>query len=359
MKKMSRLISCILAITLLAVLFSGCGGTTDQNKPDGSGSKSEPVKKVTLKLAHDNPATTPNGQSVHYWADSVSAASNGTLEIVVYDSEALGASSEGLTMMDNGMIDIQVQSSGMYPGKFPYLDAFCMPMLGIQSCAQGAEVFYDIYEQYPEVFADELSDYILLNFFATPAGIIGSDREIRTPDDLKAMNIRCSTTDLFPYLTQFGANPILLGASEIYTSFEKGVINGYCFEWGGVATFSLDEITPYYLDMGLFVNNFCYWMRRDVYESLPEDAKAAIQQYSGREGSVYLAENYLQPEADQMIATVDPAKVLVPDEENLAAFTAGAESTWKAWGDAHPSDVIDGNDFVALIRETAAKYNAK
>lgn len=98
---------------------------------------------------------------------------------------------------------------------------------------------------------------------------------------LKGLKLR-STGTYTPMITALDGVPVAMGASEIYTSLSRGVIQG--FGWGdsNVVPLGVKGLVKYRIDPPFYTNNDLVIVNLDKWKSLPKEAqdiltKAAIE----------------------------------------------------------------------------------
>ena len=237
MKKFAKVTSLCLCMCMIIGLFCACGDSASSTPASSTPTASAPadsnekVEVLELKLSHNNAPTTDTGKEIQAWADRIYEESNGTIKITVYPSDTLGASNTFLDMLDTGVTDLQWASTVFCPDQFYYLDAFYLPMIGISSCGAGMNAFWDVYEQYPQVFEEEFKDYMPLIMYSSGAGVIGSNEPIHSVEDTKGLVLRTAGGTCTDLCEAIGSSPVSMGPGDVYTSMEKNVVDGYMFEW--------------------------------------------------------------------------------------------------------------------------------
>lgn len=130
--------------------------------------------------------------------------------------------------------------------------------------------------------SSEYEDSHLLFMFATgPETLHSADKLIRTPEDMKGMRIRRPSAVAGDIIESMGASPVGLPANDIYTSLQRGVVDGLSFPWEAITTFKLDELTKYHTNIPFYSSALMMTMNKDKYESLPDDLKKVIDDNSG------------------------------------------------------------------------------
>lgn len=366
-KNIRKLLAVILSLSLLAALLAGCSdssATKDNTPPSPSGNsstspdngnstdtafKGEPIE---LKLAHNNASTTPTAKMIQEWSDRIYEATEGTVSIVQYPSDSLGATTSGLDMLDTGIADLLWSTTGMFAGTFNYLDTFALPLLGQESSVSGTKAIWDTYETWGEQIDGDFSGFKLLITYQSEGGIIGSNDRISSVADLKGDVVRSVAGSMADFITACGGSPTFMPPGDIYTNMQKKVIDDYVFEWAGVESFKLAELTPYYLSMNVYRVPMFIIISESAWNKLSPDQQAAVEALSYREGSLVFAEGNDAAEAAYVGASVSAGhtELIEPSEEEYAEFLSVAESVWTARVDA----LKDGEAYFADVQANIA-----
>lgn len=373
MKKRTGKLMTLIALVTAVSMLAACGNagasaasSAAKSEPQSAASEAEQTSLapaaggdvLELKLSHNNAATTDTGKEIQAWADKVNEASGGTIHITIYPSDSLGATNTFLDMLDTGITDLQWASTVFCPGQFNYLDAFGLPMIGISDCESGSQAFWDVYEQYPEVFEEEFKDYFPLIMYSSVAGVVGSNMELHTVSDFNGKTIRTAGSTCADYMSLLGANPAAMGPGDVYTSIEKNVIDGYMFEWSGIDSFNLDEVTKYYVDADMYRTILCIWITRDLWDSLTDEQRAAFESVSYREGSKPFADMY-QAQGDATIQKViDEGKpIYYPTDAEYAEYFEKAQALWENWSTSIQTlGGVDPLEYLDSVRAALEKY---
>ena len=78
-----------------------------------------------------------------------------------------------------------------------------------------------------------------------------------------------------------GASPVGLPANDIYTSLQRGVVDGLSFPWEAVKTFKIDEVAKYHTNIPFYSSALMVTMNQGTYDKLPDDLQQVIDKNSG------------------------------------------------------------------------------
>ena len=133
------------------------------------------------------------------------------------------------------------------------------------------------------VISSEYDDTHLLFMMGTgPGGMHTVDQAIRTPDDLKGLRMRRPSAIAGDIIGSAGGTPVGLPATDIYTSLQRGVLDGVSLPWDATGSFRLLELTNTHTNIPFYSSAIMVTMNKDKYDSLPDDLKKVIDDNSGK-----------------------------------------------------------------------------
>ena len=95
---------------------------------------------------------------------------------------------------------------------------------------------------------------------------------LETIEDFNGLIIR--TSPLFAHMVEaLGASPVILPMSEMYTSLERGVIDGLIMGEYGLFDFGLEDVVKYFFEPRFFQLAANRSMNLDVWNSLSDNVK--------------------------------------------------------------------------------------
>lgn len=236
--------------------------------------------ETTLRLGHLWPAQSAVNQDlIESWASQVEEDAGGALDIEIYPSQTLSNASSAYEGVVNGIADITVTLQGYTAGRFPLSEIVQLP--GVSASApQGACILQSLYDQ--GALGDEYADSHPLFLFTTgPAPLHTRDTEVQTPADLEGLRIRTPSEVSSDMLESMGADPVGMPAPDIYTSLQRGVIDGLSLPWEAMKVFQVNELVDYHLDIPYYTGALMAVMNRDAYEALSPEAREAIDANTG------------------------------------------------------------------------------
>ena len=291
---------------LLAVGLTGCS-----NQSSGSAA----AETTVLRFSHFWPATSSISTEVFEpWAKQIEEESNGRLKIEMYPSAGLSKADVTYESAVKGTIDIGSQAHGYTSGRFPLTQIAELSGLSNTATQMGC-ILQTLYED--GTIASEYEDsHVLFMYGAGPGSLHTTNKLILTPEDMKGMRIRRPSAVAGDIIESAGASPVGLPANDMYTSLQRGVVDGLSFPWEAVTAFKIDEITKYHTHIPFYSSALMVAMNKDKYESLPDDLNQILDKHSGmalanKVGEVFDKHDLMAIEAakakgDEIVETPDP-----------------------------------------------------
>ncbi|MED5501780.1 TRAP transporter substrate-binding protein [Salinicola sp. LHM] len=250
---------------------------------------------TTLRMSHFWPSGSAiNQQIFEKWAKAVEEESGGSLKVQNFPSQTLSQADETYDAAVNGIADIGITAQGYTNGRFPLSQVVELPGVA-ESAPQGACVLQTLYDD--GRLSDEYDDSHVLFMFTTGPGYLHTkDTDIQKPSDLEGLRMRRPTAVAGDIMKNMGAQPVGMPAPDIYTSLQRGVIDGLSIPWEGVKSFQLGEQLNYHTQVPFYTLIFVATMNKNTYESLSPEQKKAIDDNSGMKwaenaGQVFAAED--------------------------------------------------------------------
>ena len=304
---MTKMLTISLALAAL-IGSTGCSPSNDTAAADAA-------ETTTLRFSHFWPATAATHTEIFEpWAKKIEQESGGRIKVELYPSATLSKPDATYDATAKGTVDIGSQLQGYTNGRFPLTQVAELPGLS-NSAAQMNCMLQTLYDD--GVIADEYKDTHLLFMMGTgPGGMHTIDKAIRTPDDLKGLRMRRPSAIAGDIIEAAGGTPVGLPATDIYTSLQRGVLDGLSLPWDATGSFRLIELTNTHTNIPFYSSAIMVTMNKDKYNSLPDDLKKVIDDNSGMQmaaaaGKVFDAEDakYMaeaKAKGDTMIDIPDP-----------------------------------------------------
>ncbi|SFK04975.1 TRAP transporter substrate-binding protein [Celeribacter neptunius] len=343
MFKKTKLLGALAAATILSTTLSATSAF---------------AKDVTLIMHHFlPPVANAHKVMLEPWAEKVRAESDGQIDIQIYPSMSMGGKpSELYSQVRDGTADIVWTLLGYTPGVFPRTEVFELPTVHRGSATDTTIAL----NASLDLLAEDFEDIHILFLHSNDGNLIHSgNKEVTKFEDVAGMKLRTPSRTGAWLIEALGAEPVSLPVPAVPEAMAKGVIDGAMTTYEIVPALKLQELDKYTAELpngdrfGTAV--FMLAMNKDVYEDLPDDLKAVIDNNSTTHVSAEIGAMWEEFEGAG-ISALDAAGVsrTTFSEEDAAKFEAAGEQVVARWVEEVSSKGIDGAALVEAARAAEA-----
>ena len=169
-------------------------------------------------------------------------------------------------------------------------------------------------------------------------------RPINTPDDMKGIKFRTTTSDLrLAVFEALGAQPVSMSFSEVFTGLQQNVIDGQESPLSTIDSSSFAEVQKYLSLTGHFWTNECLLINEKLWESLPEEWQTILQEEVDA-CETRIREKNVQSDED-LVAKLESEGMEV-NEVDKAAFAEQLQPLYDEW-----EGKVIGSDLMNAYRE--------
>ena len=243
------------AALLLAAGFAGAAG----------------AQEVTLRLVS---AFAENGiyvQRLQPWIQKVNAQGKGTLQINFIGGPKAMPPFEVGNAVKTGVIDMALSTGAFYTNVMPEADFLKLTQVPVAEQRRNGA-----FDAINKVWNDKANMQYLARMVENQPFHIYTNKKVDKPD-LSGQKIRITPVyrDFFQAL---GANVITTPPGEVYTSLERGVVDGYGWPIGGIFDLNWQEKTRYRIDPGFYDAEVSLVMNLPAYRKLTDTQRNFLQQ---------------------------------------------------------------------------------
>jgi TRAP-type C4-dicarboxylate transport system substrate-binding protein len=280
----------ILGIALIAAVVAG-----------GPAVAQEPI---VIKFASAFAPTSINNQeTIPAFIRAVEEAAGGTIRIEHYPGGTLGPNPTAqLKLVEDGVVDIAEVVAAYTPGRFPELEVFELPFV-FDSTLEASLTAYRMYE---EGLLSGFDNLHLVGIAEVGPYYLHTSVPVRTPADIAGLKLRVGGPVQGAVAEAMGAVAVGgIPAPQIAENISRGVVDGSAMDLGNVYNFRIADTAEYHL-INVPLGNVAvlFPMNKAKYDSLPPEAKAAFDQFSGAWFTRVLAEN-LDKQNAQSLASLE------------------------------------------------------
>jgi len=278
----------IAALLLIALLAARTPAPSTQ-PPANTQPASTPQQTIEIKFAtwdSENAFSVPH---YRWFADELSKRTNGRVKMTLFLAAALGNTPELPTNLQKGVADMAVFVPTHVPGLMPMAELMSVPML-----IPTAPVMQYIGWHLISEGLMKLDGVKILEIMGHEDIVLCmADKKIATLNDFKGVVLGTNGT-WGPLCAKLGASEMMLPPPEIYTSVERGVVDGGPFGLGLPVSLKMGSILKYVNTDPLGNDPWIIGMNQAKWDSLPADVQTVILDLSKEANYKLAALNYQQ-----------------------------------------------------------------
>ncbi|MFC1909700.1 TRAP transporter substrate-binding protein DctP [Chloroflexota bacterium] len=333
--KILLLISCLLIVIVASA--TSCTPTSPQSQQPAPQATPSPtpatLPQIEIKMASVNSLNSPSTERMDLLPSKwLEEATRGRAKVTFYPSGSLIPAPDMYRALQEGIADFGWILGSVTPGAFPLDDLFSLPGL-MPNQASSDLVLNVLYEKYP-AFKQQFSPKVKhLCSTVMLRQDIHSTVPIRNVADLKGKKIGCPDEYSAKALAKLGAATSLVPQSEMYTSGERGVIDGIVLAWGAIGNWKLDEVYKYHSMVGgITCVHSTYLMNTNTYNKFTQDEREKIDllglhfQYAMISGGPLSAEPVLNK-----IPADKSHEIIIWSEKDVNELRETFRPLWDEW----------------------------
>jgi TRAP-type C4-dicarboxylate transport system substrate-binding protein len=291
-----------------------------------------PAKPIELNVYyHGGPK---GGQALFYqdWIKKVEKATGGRVKMTFYPGAVLGPPMEAYEMIKSGAVPMGCIIQGFYPGRFLLSNVVQLPFLGLPSAEIGSRIFWELYEKFPELKADYPGVKVLILYTDAPTPI-GTKKPVRKAEDIKGMKIRSLAGSPTEMLKELGAVPVLMPPGDIYTSMDRGVIDGWMISWEACGGHRLYEVTDYWTTANMYQPALAFVMNLKAWDSLPPDIQKIFNEHTGAAGTKFFGTEFdrYNNEVRDKVKTMKGKEIIQLSPQQVERWKKISRPVWNRW----------------------------
>lgn len=237
------------------------------------------LAETTLRFASPAPAPAPINGVLQQWSNELSEASKGEINIEFTSGGVLGKEGQLYDRVQNGVVDMAWDLQVAYPGKFPATTVAELPG-AFDQAGPASSALWTLYENGD--LGDEYDDVQMLGLFTFATSTLISTKPFKNLDDLAGLKLSTATLMRQEVLQKLGAIPVGLPIYEWYQGMSRGVIDGVVETTSIVPAFNLHEVAEHFVKLPLGASTGFVFINRDKYESLTDEARSVLDEFTGK-----------------------------------------------------------------------------
>jgi TRAP-type transport system periplasmic protein len=283
------------------------------------------------------------------WAEEVGKRTGGRVKVTLYPAGALGKAVDHYDMAAKGVADVSSTVVAFTPGRYPLSTVLELAFYGdhVKGTRAVNEIFWkDLYQEFNDV---------KMLFIWNPPQDIGSNKPIRTLEDMKGLKIRATGSVQVKMVEVLGATAVSMPITDVYTSVERGVVDGYMLIIGSWPGYKLDEVTKYGLKIGMSCPANVAVMNLKTWNRFPPDIQKIIEQVNV-DAIGWLLDTYsAEGETTAQLLKKTGVQVYTLPPAELARWKQRVRPLWDEWLADMKAKGLPGqkvrDDFVQVLKK--------
>jgi tripartite ATP-independent transporter DctP family solute receptor len=224
--KTAKKVLALLLVLAMALSMAACGG--GEKAPESNGDASAMGEKVVFHMGGGLTQKSPQYKALEAFKAEVFEKSEGTIDIQLDLSGALGTDREVIEGVMNGSVAMMHMADISIGTVITELGYVNLPYLF--PTREAAEKYY-LYGWIGEAYKAKLAENDMLVLGQLLEGdfrwMTNSKHAIQTPDDLKNLKMRVVESPMYvKFFKTIGTNPVGMSVSEVASALQQGVIDG-------------------------------------------------------------------------------------------------------------------------------------
>ncbi|MEI9477948.1 MAG: TRAP transporter substrate-binding protein DctP [Deltaproteobacteria bacterium] len=218
--------------------------------------------------------------TVQEWLNVLTKATNGQLKIDIADANSIYPSSEGLSAVGKGVVDIAITYGGYYMGKLPVAGIPSTLPLAWRNIEEEYECFYKygLYKLISDAFAAMNVKWFPLH--ADSIAGLGANTPLHKPADVKGKKFRAVGLQA-DYIKMLGGIPVSIPLPEVYTGLKLKTVDGAVVGAVYLQTGSFQEVLKHFVyEPKITMACSDMLINMDSYKALPNSIQDFMETYN-------------------------------------------------------------------------------
>ena len=280
---------------------------------------------IVLKAVTGHPKTYLGNEHIPLFIERIQEGSKGMLKIDWLGGPEVFSSFDQIHALKAGTVDmILYYPFGFMKSVMPECEA-----KGLSELTEWEERKSGAFELWTEIFEKRVNAKYLGRFHSRIPFSIYCNPKIEKIGDFKGRNIRAMPLYV-PFLKALGANPIIIPPPDIYTSMERGVVDGFMWPRVGMISWGLQEVTKYTIEPNLFQIEPATMINLDRWKKIPRDLQVVLMETMKDFEYIATMRTLMVMEMEDKTREKAGMKIIkLSDEDGAKLIKTSYEATWE------------------------------
>lgn len=279
---------------------------------------------TTLNLNHQWPATTTGSKVDQWFADEIAKRTGNEVKIRIFWSEGLGKAKEGLSLLQNGAIDMAAISPAYFPAQLPFFSAPNSIPMAIETVDQANTLMKRLLEEVPAYKEEADANGVKALFFhhLNPYVLVSREKIVST-EQVNGKKVRTWGADMPRMVQAVGGTPVTLMLPEIYESLSRGVVDAAPFAVDLVVNYKIYEVAKHISEITLWEGPaWGIWISKSAWQKLTPEQQKIFEQ---------VASEAMERDRHAVLAKGEQARnTLIEKGVSFHAFPEAEKAKWRA-----------------------------
>lgn len=277
---MKKLFKIIVVCTL--VVFAAAGAFADDVKYD----------KMRLKISTSGTDMGIDALAAKHFAQLVSDASGGNIKINVYPNCQLAGGSMPKAielLVVGGNYEMGVFSGSVLGNIDARFLTHSVPFI-FNSYAEAAAVVDSTGGEYYTKLMDEKGLVYMSELHNGLRQLTNGKKEVSKPEDLKKMKIRVPSGEVYmKTLAEFGADPVAMNWSEVFTALQQGTLDGHENGYQTIFSANIQEVQKFMTEWNWSYDGYWFMANKKDWAKFDEKTQKLLME-KAREAALWARE---------------------------------------------------------------------
>ena len=246
-------------------------------------------KPIKLVFIHWEPPSGAGASTAVEFCKELEERTGGRVKAEPALAGSLGPTAEQFELIASGMADLGGFIPAYTPGRFPLLSLMVELPHRVSTTKPLTKTYNEMIAK--GYFDDEVKPTKLLWVSSVTPLQIMSPKKIGSLEDLKGKKIRTSGEFWQAMAPKLGIIPVAVTISDMYSAIDKGVVDGTFLPYSIMNVFKIKEVVKHVLEINLTYTCFAYAINRSVYDKLPADIRAIIDELAKKYSKIEAAKH--------------------------------------------------------------------
>lgn len=227
----------------------------------------------------------------------IEADSKGTLSLDLKSNSPVANFGNIIDRVENDVVQIGVGLMTVFAGRFQKTNVVTLPfVVDLNDDDQASAALWRLYKT--GALASEWQSIIPLFIGVSKQSGFHFAKDPGGMDKLTGLKIRIFNPPQVEFVKALGMSPVSMPPTDMYTSLQRGTLDAVITAWSTFPVYKLHEVTKHHVELPLGGSPLIAFMAKKKYDSLPAEAKAAIDA-SANEANSRIFGKLLRGDADR------------------------------------------------------------